>query len=126
MADDAVLLFSYGTLRQPEVQLANYGRLLDGRPDALRGYRLAPLAITDPHVVRISGKAVHAIARRTGDSADVIGGMVFGLSPAELAATDRYEVDAYARVEVTLASGARAFVYVGPDVRSESAAPPDK
>lgn len=114
MAED-VLLFSYGTLRQSEVQLANYGRRLDGRPDSLRGYRLAPLAITDPEVVRLSGKAVHAIARRTGDPRDVIDGVVFRLSAAELAATDRYEVDVYARIEVELASGTRALVYVGED-----------
>ena len=36
------------------------------------------------------------------------------LSETELAATDAYEADGYARVEVTLESGARAFVYVGP------------
>jgi gamma-glutamylcyclotransferase (GGCT)/AIG2-like uncharacterized protein YtfP len=114
MAED-VLLFSYGTLRQAEVQLANYGRRLEGRPDALRGYRLAPLAITDPEVVRVSGKAVHSIARRTGDPDDVIEGVVFRLTAAELAATDRYEVDVYARTEVELASGTRALVYVGED-----------
>ena len=38
------------------------------------------------------------------------------LTAAELAATDAYEVDAYARVEVTLDSGTRAFVYVGPSL----------
>jgi gamma-glutamylcyclotransferase (GGCT)/AIG2-like uncharacterized protein YtfP len=111
-----VLLFSYGTLRQPEVQRANYGRLLEGTPDALRGYGLAPLPISDPEVVRISGKAVHAIARRTGDPADMIEGVVFRLTSEEIEATDRYEVDVYARVEVELASGTRAFVYVGPDL----------
>lgn len=111
-----VRLFSYGTLRQPEVQQANYGRLLEGEPDALVGYRLAPLAITDPEVVRISGKSVHFIGRRTGDADDRIEGVVFLLSEAELAATDRYEVDAYGRVEAELASGRRAFVYVGPDL----------
>jgi gamma-glutamylcyclotransferase (GGCT)/AIG2-like uncharacterized protein YtfP len=110
-----VRLFSYGTLRQAEVQQANYGRLLKGAPDALAGYRLDPLEITDPEVVRLSGKAVHLIARRSGDAADRIEGVVFELTDAELAATDRYEVDAYARVEVELASGRRAFVYVGPD-----------
>jgi gamma-glutamylcyclotransferase (GGCT)/AIG2-like uncharacterized protein YtfP len=113
-----VFLFSYGTLRQAEVQHANYGRRLVGTPDALAGYRLSPLAISDPEVVRISGKAVHAIARRSGDPADRLEGMVFELSEAELAATDRYEVDAYARVEARLASGRLAFVYVGPDLDS--------
>ena len=117
MAEEAcVLLFSYGTLRLPEVQRATYGRLLEGRPDALVGYRLAPLPISDPEVVRISGKAVHAIARRSGDPRDGVEGVVFALTPAEVAATDRYEVDAYGRVEAVLASGVRAFVYVGRDL----------
>lgn len=113
--DCFISLFSYGTLQLPEVQQATYGRLLDGRPDVLAGYALAPLAITDPEVVRVSGAAVHTIARRTGNSADRIPGVVFSITAAELAATDAYEVDAYGRVEVTLASGATAFVYVGPD-----------
>jgi hypothetical protein len=76
---------------------------------------LRPLAITDPEVVRISGLAVHTIACRTGDAADRIPGTVFALTTAELDATDAYEVDVYARVEVELDSGTRAFVYVGPD-----------
>ncbi len=109
-------LFAYGTLQQREVQLATYGRILDGAPDVLAGYRLEPLAITDPEVVRLSGKAVHHIARQSGDPAERIAGVVLMLTEAELAATDRYEVDAYARVEVTLGSGARAFVYVGPSL----------
>ncbi len=108
-----VRLFAYGTLQQREVQLATYGRALDGIPDALTGYRLEPLAITDPEVVRLSGKAVHAIAQETGDAADRIPGVVFRLSEAELTATDAYEVDVYARIEVALESGTRAFAYVG-------------
>ncbi len=113
-----VRLFAYGTLQQREVQLANYGRELDGTADALAGYRLEPLHITDPEVVRLSGKAVHRIARATGDPADRIAGMLFELSEAELAATDAYEVDGYQRVKVTLESGARAFVYAGSPVSS--------
>ena len=113
MVDGPILLFSYGTLQLPEVQRANYGRLLEGRPDALRGYRLVPLAITDPEVVRISGLAVHTIACRTGDPADRVAGTVFTLTPAELERTDAYEVDAYGRSEVELETGTRAFVYVG-------------
>ena len=119
MSQAPVRLFSYGTLQQREVQVANYGRPLEGTPDVLRGYRLAPLRISDPEVVRISRKAVHTIARQTGDPADRIAGVSFLLTPDELAATDRYEVDVYGRVEVTLESGARAFVYVGPAFSSE-------
>jgi len=113
-----VALFSYGTLRQSEVQLATFGRLLEGRPDALTGYRLEPLRISNPEVVRLSGKAVHRIACRTCSAADRVEGTVFLISRAELEAADAYEVDVYARIETELASGARAFVYVGPDARS--------
>lgn len=109
-------LFSYGTLQQREVQLATYGRELHGRPDILAGYRLAPLNIADPHVVAISGKAVHSIARASFDPADRIPGIVFELTDNELASTDLYEVDAYSRVEVTLESGRRAWAYVGPSL----------
>lgn len=115
----SVQLFSYGTLRQPEVQQANYGRLLEGASDMLTGYRAEPLVITDPEVVRLSGKAVHMIARYSGDPADRISGVRFRISAEELAATDAYEVDSYGRVEVALDSGVRAFVYVGPPLAQD-------
>jgi len=106
-------LFSYGTLQLPSVQQANYGRLLDGKADTLCGHRLMPLKITDEEVVRVSGKAIHSIAVASGNPADRISGMVFELTQPELEATDAYEVDAYARVEVILESGRSAWVYVG-------------
>jgi hypothetical protein len=96
------------------VQRANYRRLLEGKADALTGYRLAPLTIDDPGVVELSGKAVHTIAVPTGDPADRISGMVFILTEAELTATDAYETAAYSRIEVTLESGRMAWAYVGP------------
>jgi gamma-glutamylcyclotransferase (GGCT)/AIG2-like uncharacterized protein YtfP len=107
-----IALFSYGTLQQPEVQIANYGRELAGKPDALSGYRLEQLVIDDPNVVEVSGKAVHGIARATGNPADRISGMVFELSEAELHSTDAYETKAYSRIEASLESGRNAFVYV--------------
>jgi gamma-glutamylcyclotransferase (GGCT)/AIG2-like uncharacterized protein YtfP len=107
-----IALFSYGTLRQREVQLATYSRELAGEPDALAGYRLVPLVIYDPGVVAVGGKVVHPIARATADPADRITGMRFELTEAELAATDAYETSAYARIEVTLESGKTAWAYV--------------
>lgn len=109
-----VRLFSYGTLQQPEVQIANYGRLLEGEPDALLGHRLSPLVIDDPQVVEISGKAVHMIARPTSDPSERVPGRVFLLTEEELAATDTYETTAYSRVEAALESGSTAWVYLGP------------
>ena len=110
--EGVALLFSYGTLRQREVQLATYGRELAGEPDVLIGYRLVPLVIDDPRVVAVSGKAVHTIARATGDPADRIPGICFELTDTELAATDDYETDAYSRTEATWESGRTAWVYV--------------
>ena len=110
------LLFSYGTLRQREVQQATYGRLLLGTRDSLSGYRLEPLAIGDAEVVRVSGKAVHMIARHTGNPDDRIDGICFHLTDQELAMTDTYEVTDYGRTEVRLESGQTVFVYVGPPI----------
>lgn len=112
---ESVALFSYGTLRQADVQGATFGRLLEGRPDALAGFTLSPMEITDPHVIAASGKAVHTIARPTGDAADRIEGLVFRVTPAELEAADRYESGPIRRIRVRLASGEAAFVYVAAD-----------
>jgi gamma-glutamylcyclotransferase (GGCT)/AIG2-like uncharacterized protein YtfP len=107
-----VRLFSYGTLQQREVQLTTYGRLLDGEPDSLTGFRLEDIAIGRDDVVEISGKAVHTIARRTGNPADRISGTLYWLTGSELQAADAYEDSAYKRIAVTLESGRDAWVYV--------------
>ena len=107
-------LFSYGTLQLREVQLEHYGRLLEGSPDALVGYRLDVLPDRDPNAVRISGTKTHLVARQTGDPADRMPGVLFRLTANELEATDNYEGSDYARVEVTLESGRRALVYIDP------------
>ena len=105
-------LFSYGTLRQREVQLAIFGRALDGRADVLPGYAVSPLQITDPGVIATSGTARHTIVRETGDPLDEVPGMLFRITRAELAAADAYEVADVKRVTVRLGSGIDAFVYV--------------
>jgi hypothetical protein len=94
------------------VQQEKFGRLLDGAADVLPGYRIEPIDIADPDVVRLSGKSRHPIARRTNDSADRISGFVYLLTEAELEAADAYEVEPYFRVEVELRSGRTAFAYV--------------
>ncbi|HTB88691.1 MAG TPA: gamma-glutamylcyclotransferase family protein [Steroidobacteraceae bacterium] len=105
-----ILLFSYGTLQDEAVQMANFGRLLLGRADSLPGYTLLPITIDDPAVVALSGKSQHMIAQR-GSAADEVAGMVFEITAEELAAADRYEVAEYTRVLVTLKSGVEAWVY---------------
>jgi gamma-glutamylcyclotransferase (GGCT)/AIG2-like uncharacterized protein YtfP len=107
-----ILIFSYGTLRQENVQMAIFGRKLEGRPDALPGYSLSSIRITDPHVVATSGADVHQIARPTGDPADRVAGMVLEITASELEAADRYEVGDYTRISTRLESGCEAFLYI--------------
>ena len=109
-----LLLFSYGTLRLPEVQLATFGRLLDGHDDAVLGHRLAWGTITDPHVVATSGSDRHPILVQADDPDAVVEGTVLRITEAELAAADEYEVDDYTRVRVPLRSGGQAWVYGPP------------
>ncbi|GAA1227157.1 gamma-glutamylcyclotransferase [Kitasatospora nipponensis] len=105
-------LFSYGTLQSPQVQLARFGRLLQGRQDALPGFRLTMIQITDPEVIAASGTDRHPLVIASPDPADAVAGSVFEITDEELASADAYEVDDYARSEVALASGTRAWVYL--------------
>jgi len=95
-----VLVFSYGTLQETGVQIANFGRTLSGRADALPGYE-----------TRTVGR--HADAVQSVDPAAAVSGTAFAITEAELALADRYEAaDDYHRIAVTLRSGERAWVYV--------------
>lgn len=109
---DPIRLFSYGTLQQPEVQAATFGRPLQGSPDALTGHTTRLLEITDPEVVRVSGSAWHPVVVATGSPADEVEGTVFAITAQDLAAADEYEVGDYARSLLTLRSGEQAWVYL--------------
>jgi AIG2-like family. len=106
------LLFSYGTLQQPNVQLATFGRQLSGTPDSLVGYEQSMVAIDDPEVVRTSGKTHHPIVKYAGEAGARVSGTVFEITAQELEQADRYEVSAYKRVAAPLSSGRTAWVYV--------------
>jgi hypothetical protein len=112
MTDMPQRLFSYGTLQLAEVQLATFGRRLEGRADALEGFVRSTLVITDPDVLAASGQAEQPVIRPSGDPADVVEGVIFDLTEAELAAADGYETDAYARVSVRSRGGVATWVYV--------------
>ena len=112
MSAKTELLFSYGTLRQREVQLSTFGRELNGQSDAIVGFELEYVTITDPHVIATSGSDRHPILRPTDRPGAAVEGTVFAIGTAELAAADEYEVDDYRRVAVPLRSGDQAWVYV--------------
>jgi hypothetical protein len=104
-------LFSYGTLQQDGVQMASFGRLLKGAPDALPGWKREMVEITDPDVLAKSGERFHPIVA-AGAASDEVAGMVFEITDDELAAADRYEVADYKRIAARLKSGVEAWVYV--------------
>jgi gamma-glutamylcyclotransferase (GGCT)/AIG2-like uncharacterized protein YtfP len=105
-------LFSYGTLQLEEVQLETFGRKLDGERDALLEYKLVMLTITDQEFVIKSGSANHRSLQFTGNSADVVEGVVFKVTRKELEQADAYEPEGYERVRAQLSSGANAWVFV--------------
>lgn len=104
-------LFTYGTLQLEEVQLATFGRRLEGRPDVLLGYRLAMITIEDEDFVAQSGTAEHRNLQFTGNESDFVEGTVFTVTAEELEKSDAYEPDGYERMLVQLKSGTNAWIY---------------
>ncbi len=91
-------LFAYGTLRLEEVQLANFGRRLEGVTDALVGHRLVM-------------SSEHRNLEFTGNAEDVVEGIVYKLTLKELMQADAYEPEGYARAEVRSRGGLDVWVY---------------
>lgn len=106
----SALLFSFGTLLDHPVQQAVFGGPVPARSAILPGHDVVDVQIDDPHVIEVSGSAVHRGLRRR-ESTSVRGG-VLELSPEELAQADAYEVDAYVRRLVRLDDGSPAWAYV--------------
>src|SRR5687767_2673765 len=105
-------LFAYGTLRLADVQLATFGRRLEGEVDALPRYRLATITIADEEFVTKSGTAEHKNLQFTGDPSDQVEGMVFKVTTKELEQADAYEPAGYERVRVRVKSGNSAWIYL--------------
>lgn len=107
-------LFSYGTLRQAEVQLATFGRRLEGQPDTLIGYVLKLIQIQDENFAAMNG-AHQRNLQFTGIDSDEVEGTVFKITKTELEHADRYEPAEYRRVRVKLGSGLEAWAYLSSD-----------
>lgn len=96
-------LFSYGTLQTDAVQLATFGRRLQGQPDTLVGYRLTTIRIASVD---------HRNLQFTGSASDYVEGTTFEVTMKELEEADAYEPHGYERVSVKLKSGQDAWVYL--------------
>ena len=106
------LLFSYGTLQQPEVQLDTFGRIVVTDDDVLAGYTVDYAEIDDPRSADPPCPSVQPVVRSTGNALDKIPGTVLHLTEEELDAADEYQLELYLRAQVQLASGRSAWVYV--------------
>ena len=106
------LLFSYGTLQYPKVQMSSFGRLLAGKKVKLLGYKLESVEIKDPKVLELSNEKFHPMAIHTGNPDDFIEGMIFEITKEELAQSDKYEVEDYKRVLEKFSNSCNAWVYV--------------
>jgi hypothetical protein len=107
----AIPLFSFGTLRDPGVQGALFGRTVAGADDAILGYRVGRVRIVDPEAIAASGTDVHPALLVTGDPADVVEGSLLDLTEVELAAVDRYESVSFRAIDVVTRSGTKAVAY---------------
>lgn len=105
-------LFSYGTLQLENVQKENYGRVLKGSKDRLKGYKLENIKITDKIVLEKSKQLFHPIAIASENKEHFIDGIIFEITAEELAQTDAYEVSDYKRVLETFQSGKKAWIYI--------------
>lgn len=110
--DEPAFLFSYGSLRQRDVQLAVFGRELAGVDDTLPGFVAEHIRLTDLQTIATSGTADHLILRATADGSSAVPGLALAIRPDDVPVADAYEPAGYERTVVTLASGRRAFVYV--------------
>ncbi len=105
-------LFSYGTLQQERVQLNLYGRILEGENDKLPGYKLMSIKITDETFLAHGEQQWQNTLVTTENIEEEVTGTVFTLTDEELLITDDYEPTGYHRINVTLASGKAAWIYV--------------
>ena len=102
-------LFSYGTLRDGDVQRAVFGRTVDASPDLLAGYRLASVRISNWEAAAISGGDVQLTL--VAGEGEPIEGSVLNVTEEELRRADSYEPKEFKRMQVRLCSGIEAWVY---------------
>lgn len=94
-------LFTYGTLQKKEVQLDVFSRPLVGFEDELTQHKISDEKIAN----------LYPTLQHTGKETDTIKGQVYTLSHQELQKADKYEGEAYKRIQIQLSSGKNAWVY---------------
>lgn len=112
MIEKKEFLFSYGTLQQEKVQVELFGRLLQGAPDILEGYRLRTIEITDKSFLSKGEEKLQQTLVISNDKSDRVHGAVFEVTEGDLMQADNYEPDGFKRAKVILNSGKNAWIYL--------------
>lgn len=99
------LLFSYGTLQEPEIQEKILNRRLKGTKAILLGYK--------KYEKRMMNK--YPIIEQSDDAKAMVSGILYKVSNYELYKIDLYESLAYTRIQAKLKSSVKAWVYI-PDL----------
>lgn len=93
-------LFTYGTIKDPEVQQKVIGRVAESRNDSLEGYSKSSIVLKGiTYSILVKGN-------------EEIEGVVLRVTEDELKKFDVFETKAYRRVMEKLKSGLNAWVYV--------------
>lgn len=93
-------MFAYGTLLHTHVQRSVIGRVIEGAPAQLAGYRKTTLR-----------DGTEVFPNLVPEPDGRVDGRILDVSDAELALIDRYEGDLYARHRVKLTNGTDVWVY---------------
>jgi gamma-glutamylcyclotransferase (GGCT)/AIG2-like uncharacterized protein YtfP len=105
-------LFSYGTLQKEKVQIALFGRILQGSGDTLRGHRVSVIEIKDESFLSKGEEKYQQTLIVSSDNNDTIKGTVLEITGKELRLADKYEPGNYKRIKIVLESGKEAWIYV--------------
>ena len=105
-------LFSYGTLRKEQVQMDLFRRVLTGSADALRGYKMSTIKITDTAFLSNGEEPYQKTVVTSDDKNDMVSGTALEVTSGELLIADKYEPANYKRVNVRLESGKTAWIYI--------------
>ncbi len=96
-------LFVYGLLKKPEIQKKVIGRIAENSEDSIKGYKLSQ--------INTEGE-IFPILIKSNSPRDFVIGEVLEVTQDELKKIDKFETDAYKRIQVFLSSGKDAWVYV--------------
>lgn len=99
-------LFAYGTLQNDEIQESLFGRILQGTPETIIGYKLNKIQIEEEF-----GLIQYPIITKTQKPEDTISGIVYEITTNDLHQADLYEGLHYKRVEVCLQSNEKVWAY---------------